>query len=164
MLACPLNIIEDFAPFCHGTDRWSAERIDVEGLKSAMEAGRTSIHVGTSRSKEDRIYIGTTKTHRGCEKCVEGAMMATKKAMRSRGVEGNYRDHVVIYVLKEIPPGVTPIADEDVYIGTDRKETFSPVQSLRYVHSFALQGVIPPEYLQKMSLDEFEDAFRCHCG
>ena len=164
MTECPLERVDDFAPFCHGTDRWSAERIDIEGLKSAMDAGRTSIHIGSSKSLEDRIYFGTTVTRRGCEKCVEGALMAAKKAMRARGVEGNNKDYAVIYLMKRIPPDVDIIVDEDIYVGTDRKVSFSPIESLRHVHSVAVRGTVPPGYLQKMGVAEFERTFRCRCG
>ena len=131
-----------YAPFCHGTNLKSAERIDKHGL----EATGISQYIGSQASKKDRIYFGTMRERNGIQKCIESA----KYASRNKG-----EDNMVLYILDEIPNDCIPVVDEDVNRGFD-EELIDPLKSLEYIKSFGLSKcIILPKDLKKLNPKEF---------
>jgi hypothetical protein len=143
-----------FAPFCHGTSPFSADRIEREGL-TLRGRKRSSVWEEGLTSKKDRIYFASIPE--GLEGCISAVKQSCSWESNRPLKNG------IVYVMEEIPDKYADYLtyDEDVLNEYKKPRDFkrtskrAVIKSLEAIGTFAIKHNIERKYLNRFNIKDF---------
>lgn len=142
------------APFCHGTDEDSADKIERQGIIPRSERNGYSTWVAEHQLDlpEDGVFLSSVKG-RGYEMCF------LSMQEQSREIGDLEIDSGFIFVMEKMPVEIMEKLELDPqeYLNNAYKIPESP-----WGMEFTIKGKIPPQYLKKMTPRQFLKYAREH--
>lgn len=145
-----LKRVNFYAPFCHGTDDWSADEIEKDGMiprseRNGYSSWETEYDLPLVK---DGIYLGSVKD--GWHLCFESMSEASKDAADDPLVGGSF------FIIDSLPDEFAgSLVGDPACEWQHGKECKNAWESLREMGTFAVKRRIPPKILTRMTPREF---------